>query len=985
MKYMSMFEGYLSDFNSDRIVKGSKQDLKRTSLNAMRILSICEQINEELRQKQKIYLLVQLIDFISLGTEITVNELDFLYTVAKSFNIPENEYLNIKSFIINPLYEFHDISRILIVDNSKLASDEEIKHIWNPNLKGVILFLHVPSTNTYFMRYSGSEDLYLNGQNVKSGQTYIFDTGSSIRGAGINTVYFTEIAAIISESWYDTRVFLDATDVTYEFRNSGNGIHNLEFHEESGRLVGIIGGSGVGKSTTLSVLSGSLKPDSGAVRINGYDLYDENERECLTGVIGFVPQDDLLIEELTVYQNLYYNAKLCLSNLPEVKLKEFVDKTIMDLDLEETRDLKVGNPLNKVISGGQRKRVNMALELIREPTILFVDEPTSGLSSVDSEIVMNLLKELTYKGKLVIVNIHQPGSDIYKMFDTIMIIDKGGYQIFRGNPTEAIIYFKTLSNHANPLEDQCAACGNVNADQILQIVEAKIIDEHGRPTAIRKVNPVEWAQKFREGLPEPLLEVTTENQKLPGNNYAIPGLLNQSGIFFIRDFLSKIADRQYITITLLGSPVLALILGWFTKFNEGEEYKFITNENIPPYMFMCVITSMFFGLMVSSEEIVKDRKILKRESFLNLSWFSYLNSKIMLMFLISAIQTLSFVLVGNHILEIRDMTIRYWLVLFTTSCFANLLGLNISSAFNSVITIYIIIPFIIIPQLLFSGVLVKFDKLHKTGISTQEYVPFIGDLMTARWAFEALAVTQFKDNEYSKHFYASNARARQNEYFALLIDELAKDLHKCGVCADSAGSSKVGAYYKELMDEKLKRINYHLDELSALSSIYPGKWKSSLVVMEFNSEIVSETKKHLDSLKRYFNSKRKEAIDQKNSIEQAFKSKIGDKELILLKERYENERLISMVTDEENIKKVVYTPRKIIQKMNPGYMKTTSKTGRAHFYSPTKMLGKKELDTYIFNLFVIWLVTIILYVALYFKLIRKFVEFIGNIRVKRSD
>ncbi len=104
------------------------------------------------------------------------------------------------------------------------------------------------------------------------------------------------------------------------------------------------------------------------------------------------------------------------------------------MDLYEIRDLKVGNPLNKVISGGQRKRLNIALELIREPTILFADEPTSGLSSVDSEIVMNLLKEQTYRGKLVIINIHQPGSEIYKMFDKVMFIDKGGYQIFYGNP-----------------------------------------------------------------------------------------------------------------------------------------------------------------------------------------------------------------------------------------------------------------------------------------------------------------------------------------------------------------------------------------------------------------------------------------------------------------------------------------------------------------------------------------------------------------------
>ncbi|HBH83604.1 MAG: hypothetical protein A2X05_18850 [Bacteroidetes bacterium GWE2_41_25] len=984
-KYMSMFEEYLTKFNSESIIKGSIQDRKRTSLNAVRILAICEQINKELRQKQKIYVLVQLTDFISLGAEISENELDFLFTVAKAFNIHEDEYLDIKSFIMNPLNEFHNISRILIIDNRKLPVDEEIKHVWDPNLKGMILFLFIKSTNTYIMRYSGSEDLYLNGQNITAGQTYIFDTGSSIRGAGINTVYFTEIAGIISEEWYDSKVLLDAINVTYEFRNSDKGIHNLDVHEESGKLVGIIGGSGVGKSTTLSVLSGSQKPDKGEVRINGYDLYDENDKENLSGVIGFVPQDDLLIEELTVYQNLYYNARLCLNDLPDDKLRSVVDRSAADLDLEETRDLKVGNPLNKVISGGQRKRVNIALELIREPTILFVDEPTSGLSSVDSEIVMNLLKELTYKGKLVIVNIHQPGSDIYKMFDTIIIIDKGGYQIFCGNPTEAIIYFKTLSNHANPLEDQCITCGNVNADQILQIVEAKIIDEHGRPTAIRKVTPEEWAKKYRKGVIGTALRIPDGKQKLPANKYNIPGLLNQSVIFFIRDFLSKIADKQYILITLMGSPVLAFLLAWFTKYDDGQEYKFSTNANIPAYIFMCVITSLFFGLMVASEEIVKDRKILKRESFLNLSWFSYLNSKIMMMFLISAIQTISFILIGNFILEIRGMTLIYWLVLFTTSCSANMLGLNISSAFNSVITIYIIIPFIIIPQLLFSGVMVKFDQLHKGRYASHEYVPVIGDFMTARWAFEAIAVKQFKDNEFEKHFYRSHVIKSQNMYNAILIDELSKELWRISHLFDATGILIDDKFKKEILEEKLQKLNYHIDELTTRSGIPPGPWLSLMNEKQFNNEISRDALIFLDSLKRYFLNLWSDGNLIEKTVTDSIQRAIGPEEFSRLRDKYQNERLEFLALDQDNLRKTVHTENKIVQKMDPGFMKTTSRAGRSHFYAPSKIIFNKEIDTYIFNLSAIWLVTFLLYGALYFKLLQKFITIFGNIRMRRSE
>ncbi|MBI5010979.1 MAG: ABC transporter permease, partial [Bacteroidia bacterium] len=359
---------------------------------------------------------------------------------------------------------------------------------------------------------------------------------------------------------------------------------------------------------------------------------------------------------------------------------------------------------------------------------------------------------------------------------------------------------------------------------------------------------------------------------------------------------AKLSDKQYLLITLLGSPLLALLLAWFTKHVDGGAYKFSTNQNIPAYIFMCVITSMFFGLMVSSEEIVSDRKILKRESFLNLSWFSYLNSKIMMMFIISALQTFSFIIIGNLVLEIRDMTFSYWLVLFTTSCFANILGLNISSAFNSVITIYIIIPFIIIPQLLFSGVLVKFDQLHKGRNSTQEFVPFIGDLMTARWAFEALAVRQFKDNEYSRHFFASNAYMSENISNVLVINALENDLWLCKKIVESPGEIK-NNQNSDSFFEKLGRINYHIKEFSELSGIFPGDWIDSLNQNDFSTQTAKAAGTFLDSLKKYFSNEYDVGRFLKDSISASLVAKIGAEELNEMKDAYENNRLIELATD----------------------------------------------------------------------------------------
>ncbi len=194
---------------------------------------------------------------------------------------------------------------------------------------------------------------------------------------------------------------------------------------------------------------------------------------------------------------------------------------------------------------------------------------------------------------------------------------------------------------------------------------------------------------------------------------------------------------------------------------------------------MSVIVAIFMGLIVSAEEIIRDRKILQREAFLNLSWFSYINSKILYLFGLSAVQMLLYVLVGNWILEIKGMTFSYWLILFTTAITANMLGLNISAGMKSIVNIYILVPLILIPQLLLSGVTVKFDDLHKT-ITSKVYVPVIGDMMASRWAYEALAVEQAKNNRYDRNFYVYEQQKSEAQFrVSFLIPRLLLKLDEC--------------------------------------------------------------------------------------------------------------------------------------------------------------------------------------------------------------
>jgi hypothetical protein len=198
LRYMEMFDEYLVLYHSENIAKGSIKERKHTSLTAMRILAICEKIIEELHQKQKLYVLVQLIDFILFSAEITENELDFLETVSTAFNIPQAEFQNIKSFILNSVNEIPGKNRVMIIDNKNESEQEGVKHLYKENFKGKIVILYIASTNTYILRYSGNENLLLNGQNIFQGQTYPFEHGSTIRSTGIDTIYYNDINSVLN-------------------------------------------------------------------------------------------------------------------------------------------------------------------------------------------------------------------------------------------------------------------------------------------------------------------------------------------------------------------------------------------------------------------------------------------------------------------------------------------------------------------------------------------------------------------------------------------------------------------------------------------------------------------------------------------------------------------------------------------------------------------------------------------------------------------
>jgi ABC-type multidrug transport system ATPase subunit/uncharacterized tellurite resistance protein B-like protein len=966
-------EAYFSLF-----INSSEQDDKKQGedashhqltsvLDSVRILGLCKKINKTLNQSQKIVVLVRLFELVYADKKLTAQRLAIITTVAEVFRISYEEYKSIESFVLEEDISKIENRNILIIDGKAGRAGKKM-HLQTGHFDRELMILRIPEVNLYFIKYNGQQDLFLNGLGLHKGRIYLFARGSTVRLPKGKPVYYSDVSARFLINASTEKLSFFARNIGFTFKSGLTGLRNINISATHGDLIGIMGASGTGKTTLLNILSGIDAPTTGDIRLNGIDLFTEKDK--LSGVIGFIPQDDLLIEELTVYQNLFYNARLCFSDLSDETIREKVDSTLLSLGLISKKDLKVGSVFNKTISGGQRKRLNIALEMIREPSILFVDEPTSGLSSRDSENVMDLLRELTLKGKLIFVVIHQPSSEIYKMFDRVVIMDDGGYMIYCGNPVEGVMYFKKLDTQINSDIGECPACGNVNPELIFNIIEARVVDDYGNYTQTRKVSPQKWEQSFLQSKTEERVEEINES---PPRNLKIPGWFKQFRIYAIRDFLSKISNRQYVILTLLETPLLGFILSYIIRYvsdPSSDKYIFRENENIPIYIFMMLIVALFIGLQLSAEEIFRDRKILKREKFLNLSRSGYLMAKISILFVISAVQALAFVLVANSIVEVKGMFFAYWFAFFTTAAYANMLGLNISASFDSAILIYILIPLVIIPMMVLSGAMFSFDKLNRH-ITRVDKVPILAEFMPTKWSYEALMVHQFKENRFEKTFYAVEKRINnfdfKQSYFIPYLEDMLRDCVE-----DYKVNGKILEEVSSLnvLENEIKNEKKNFEGLVKINTdeMEPGRF--NLRTAELASAYFKELNLHYLEL---FTAANREKT---NMVRYLMENK---KELYYnWLDAYNNESVSDEVRKIFERKKIVEYNSRLIQKIDPVFLDPQPGSildFRSHFFAPRKHFLGNYFDTYWFNMTVIWILTLLFYVSLYYDLLRRAIHF----------
>jgi hypothetical protein len=321
------------------------------------------------------------------------------------------------------------------------------------------------------------------------------------------------------------------------------------------------------------------------------------------------------------------------------------------------------------------------------------------------------------------------------------------------------------------------------------------------------------------------------------------------------------------------------------------------------------------------------------------------------------------VIIGNSIIGIKGMWFEYWLVLFTCWAGANMIGLVISDSFKAVVTIYILIPFLVIPQIILSGIMVKFEKLNPN-LSSPISIPIYGEFITARWGYEALAVKQFKDNKFERQFYVfdkaiSKAKFKKDYWHSEIrgkLENIKTDLER--------GSRNTDFDSKLLISRN--EIRKQLAEIPDIKFVY----LDSLTPEKVTPEVISEALKYVDIIRKYYVAYSNSASQMKDALVSKLNSE-NSEAFLKLRDDYANESLEDFVTNKNETVRTIDFKGEIIQKLDPIYTDPKGDMIKAHFYSPIKRIFGKDLDTFTVNVIVLWLMTILLYLALYFRVLKK--------------
>ncbi|WP_010632809.1 FHA domain-containing protein [Sporolactobacillus vineae] len=471
-------------------------------------------------------------------------------------------------------------------------------------------------------------------------------------------------------------------------------LDNITISIKPGELVALVGGSGAGKSTFMDTLNGFRPATEGGVLVNGDDFYANFN--AYKNIMGYVPQQDIVYEELTVSEMLTYAARL---RMPEDSSKEEITarvrRVVIDVELDGKENLVIRN-----LSGGQRKRVSIAVELIADPKLFFLDEPTSGLDPGMERNMMRLLRKLSNTGKTIILITHAT-ANLY-LCDKVVFLGTGGKLCYFGPPKGALEFF--------------------NVDGYTDVY-----DQTGERAAY-------WQKRFLKSQ-----YYSYVHHMAPSGESARQKLitirrsaLRQFRILLERYLKLTWVDHARFFLLILQVPAIAWLLGFV-----GNHHSFDYYETSKEVIFTAASSAVWIGLLNSIQEITKEQVIYKRERMVNLKIWPYLMSKMGILGVLAAVQSVLFVWILNYVIPfpkqslIGSVSLEVMITFFLTVLAATAMGLVVSCLVSNSDRAMSLAPLLLIPQLMFNGLVFDLKK----------WSDLISNLAISKWASRAMAIS----------------------------------------------------------------------------------------------------------------------------------------------------------------------------------------------------------------------------------------------------
>ena len=657
-------------------------------------------------------------------------------------------------------------------------------HLPHPQVSSRHAALHFSNGQIFLEDKNSANGTFVRGQRLAPGQRVPVTNGEKVFIGPMPLLIQVdgqEVAVVVEDavSWEGRPLYeIEAWDLLVQVPDRDNPselktlLDHVSFKALPGDFIALMGPSGAGKTTLLMTLNGYLPPSAGQVRINGEDLYAIYD--ALRGSIGYVPQDDIVHPELTVFEAVRYSARFRLPpDYSDDEITRRVDTTLGQLGLEQVAHLQIGKPERKILSGGQRKRVNIAMELVTDPVIMFLDEPTSGLAADDTQALVQLLADLAKQtGKTIVTTIHQPSKEEFEKFNQTLILGPGGLTTFFGPPKDGYKFFGSFKERLGKHND---------VDNPRDMFD--MLNQRERPIfdAMRAQNPhtprfMSRAAAAREWNAEyfnpqnPIFQKMFAGRRAVGTGTPPQGMpktrprsAGQFGLLFSRYWKVKARDVGGTLIMLLQAPIIGVLLAAvFGGQKEGIPFwclgalqelskksggagdginDTLRNMQATPdhsaAIFFCVVSAVWFGTSNAAREVVSERAIYMRERMVNLKLFNYIFSKFVLLSLFCIVQCtvllaiVFFALGFNGGIQAFGISL---LTLIVTAMNSVAVGLLLSTWVSSAEAAMALTPIALIPQVVLGGLLVP--------MTTNPMLKWPMYLMPARWGFQGVVAQE---------------------------------------------------------------------------------------------------------------------------------------------------------------------------------------------------------------------------------------------------